>query len=1175
MKSDAARGGGNVAAFVALAAALAAAAPLFVDPGFLNTRGGGDSPFLIFRLHQMASALADGHFPVRWMPDAAYGLGYPFFHYYAALPFYTACAFRFWGFSYVLALKLTHLVGFLGAAYAMWAWARRSLGLGQWGATLASAAYTFAPFHMVNVYVRGDSLSEFWAFLFYPLVLLATNRLIERPTARRIGLLAASYGALLLTHNISALIFTPFALLYAMIMLIRATRPSRTGRIWIGVALGFGLGLVASSWFWLPALMDRDLAQLGPVTTGYFHYSNHFRTADLVQSSAVVSYAIDGQATPFSMGLVQAVLAALGLIALTARLASAKNPDRKAPAQALFITAGLGISTLMITPLSGPLWDHLPLLPFVQFPWRFLSVQALFTAALTGYLASSMPGASRSRGMVVAMVLAVSMGASALIGLRPDFIRLSDSEVAPDRLQLYELTTGNIGTTVRHEYLPAWVNPRPYSGPEAQGESPRPKPISGQVTGTQLERSAIRQVWQLNVESEQAEVAFPLLYWPGWRATLDGAPIRLSHVPGLGWASATVPAGSHTVTLWLENTPARAMIDGIATLGTIAVVMLIAAAPRRKAKRNSNKPPARIWVKAALTVTAAVILGAALHLAPDTGPPGGPLVMDYAQEGYFHHEPDGLPFEGRLRLADYTLTPNRLRAGESLSFESRWDGIDMCGDTRCTARIWLISPAETTQGRPARLIGPTDFNISTNAEVEMQVPEWAPPGVYLLRLAVYGPDGDELRPLTGVGEPRVDMVLGPVTVEQPHESPPEAEGIADFGPLRLLAVTLEPAYPCSERPTPECDGRLNVRLEWAVTEELARNYNLGLRLRGPDGNTWAAHDAQMGNYGFYPSSLWEAGTLFRDWVQLEADPGIPPGNGYRLSIAVYDAATMDEIGRIEVEGMALPALTAAPDSEPLFEVAPGLGVLSTSGPDSVEQGEPFTVIVRWVTDEGFEVGPGRIAWRLRGTDGIAWDARTPLAPGSDSTIWPPGATIEGRIRLNPPPDVPPGNYTLEMAAPGAENWVPILEMRVTESTRLFEPPDWPGGGAEFGDMIRLWGYRIAREGDALTIEFAWGAIEAMHEDYYFFVHLFDPETDQIVAQRDAMPHDYSYPTSRWAPGEVVTDEVTLPIGDVPPGEYRLRVGWYVYGGARLAARDADGTPLPGDCLVLEGVIHIR
>ena len=68
----------------ALSLGLLAAWPLLANAGFLLTRGGGDSPFLLLRLHQLVSALSAGQFPVRWMPDAAFGLGYPFFNYYAA-----------------------------------------------------------------------------------------------------------------------------------------------------------------------------------------------------------------------------------------------------------------------------------------------------------------------------------------------------------------------------------------------------------------------------------------------------------------------------------------------------------------------------------------------------------------------------------------------------------------------------------------------------------------------------------------------------------------------------------------------------------------------------------------------------------------------------------------------------------------------------------------------------------------------------------------------------------------------------------------------------------------------------------------------------------------------------------------------------------------------------------
>ena len=56
------------------------------------------------------------------MPDAAYGLGYPFFNHYAALPFYSAAALHVIGLDLLTALKLVQTFGFILAGLAMFGW---------------------------------------------------------------------------------------------------------------------------------------------------------------------------------------------------------------------------------------------------------------------------------------------------------------------------------------------------------------------------------------------------------------------------------------------------------------------------------------------------------------------------------------------------------------------------------------------------------------------------------------------------------------------------------------------------------------------------------------------------------------------------------------------------------------------------------------------------------------------------------------------------------------------------------------------------------------------------------------------------------------------------------------------------------------------------------------------
>ena len=110
--------------FLALLFAVLAALPLLMTPSLVNTRGGGDSPFLLIRTYEMAQGLRSGQFPVRWMGHAAYGLGYPFFSFYTALPYYLAALLHLWGLGIIWSIKLTQLIGFLAGTAGMYALTR-------------------------------------------------------------------------------------------------------------------------------------------------------------------------------------------------------------------------------------------------------------------------------------------------------------------------------------------------------------------------------------------------------------------------------------------------------------------------------------------------------------------------------------------------------------------------------------------------------------------------------------------------------------------------------------------------------------------------------------------------------------------------------------------------------------------------------------------------------------------------------------------------------------------------------------------------------------------------------------------------------------------------------------------------------------------------------------------
>jgi hypothetical protein len=154
--------------------------------------------------------------------------------------------------------------------------------------------------------------------------------------------------------------------------------------------------------------------------------------------------------------------------------------------------------------------------------------------------------------------------------------------------------------------------------------------------------------------------------------------------------------------------------------------------------------------------------------------------------------------------------------------------------------------------------------------------------------------------------------------------------------------------------------------------------------------------------------------------------------------------------------------------------------------------------------------------------------------------------------------------------------------------RLFElPPLLHTLDATFSDIageteegrIGLAGYNLTRHEATLDLTLWWVAQQPPRQDYNVFVHLFDPAyPDDIVTQHDGTPRQGRYPTSRWLSGEVVSDTVRLDLGAVPPGSYRLALGWYdPLNSDRLIITPGD-TPslsLPGNRLVLPTQIEIN
>ncbi|HZY45654.1 MAG TPA: hypothetical protein VFF70_12990, partial [Anaerolineae bacterium] len=598
-----------------------------------------------------------------------------------------------------------------------------------------------------------------------------------------------------------------------------------------------------------------------------------------VQASIGFDYSIataPGSNTPFAMGLVQALVTLLGLIALVVTWRRDQNKSLR-----VFALIGLGLSTLMITPLSRMVWDHLPLLSFAQFPWRFLSIQALFTSLIIGYVPSIFQ-ARRLSFVICHLLIGLLLIASILLPLHPDYLPIRADEITPDRLQLYEAFTSNIGTTIRAEYLPRTVIPRPYTGPALIDPSLPPQAIvsSGAATSTRLSRGAIDQVWQVTVISNAATLDFPLLYWPGWIASIDGQSVEVKAAPDLGYVQIDVPPGEHRIEFSLGRTPIRVIGELVSIVALIVLAILLWSHIRAYPHGLRLFTLRLIY---GLVVTAIIIVLGSLAQAGNVVLANeNDLTMDFDSKPWLHHNPGGVDFGGAAKLIGYEIGEI---SDQSVNLSLNWD---VATSQAVSVTIALATPSTHLFNDPSPIDQESVMIRSGTSTVHLTSPYRLATGMYYMRVQVGS----------------IDQYLKPIWIT----SDQTLTGAHLFGKLTpqigLAAVQVQHLDP----------DRLEVLLSWSISGSIAANYGISLRLHASTGEPSATLDTQPG-YGFQPTSAWQTGAL-NDAYTLSLPNELPRVGVYSLDAILYRVASKEEVGRTTLDGLRLDSTYAWTAIEP-------------------------------------------------------------------------------------------------------------------------------------------------------------------------------------------------------------------------------------------------------------------
>jgi hypothetical protein len=525
-------------------AALVAVHPLLVH----GCSCGHDIDFHLLSWMEAANQFSHGNLHPHWAYTPAYNAGEPRFVFYPPLS---------WVLGALLGLALTHLPGVTeaaawSAAPIVFTWIALTLsGLtmyrfarafaGSNAALLAATIYLANPYMLFTAFERS-AYGELLAAAWLPLLLHAILR--ERVTVRGVALPIA----LLWLTNAPAAIMGSYtlALLGSLRVIGEAQHSGQAGfkvalKTVSGTALGFGL----AAFYIVPAAYERRFVQIAMAMITGMRIDQNF----LFEHTGTSPDAMDHDQVLHTASLIAVVLLAATVVALTATFIRRK-PSSFPWALLAILTAGIAF---LLTPLSAPLWTHLPEADLLQFPWRLLAILAPICALTIACAVTRSPDAQpiaassgwvRRHGVAAVSVAALILAAALIVPAYHAFRQPCDPEdTAPARLALFH---SNAGTDPTDEYTPANADNdslKPGNPPIWLGDSPDAKPPAGADPGGVPPR--------LIIIAPHAEWAIlNLRYYPNWYVTRQGTPGNLSadvRRRADGLIKIQVPAGVSTL----------------------------------------------------------------------------------------------------------------------------------------------------------------------------------------------------------------------------------------------------------------------------------------------------------------------------------------------------------------------------------------------------------------------------------------------------------------------------------------------------------------------------------------------------------------------------------------------------------------------------------------------------
>lgn len=506
--------------------------PFFHD-GFFPTM----DDVQVVRIEEMHKELVSGQFPVRIASDLGNGAGYMLFQFYSPLVYYIGALFHLLGFTLVISTKLTFLSGFFLAWIGIVLLLREYFD--EYSTFFGSVLFFGSSYLGYDVFHRG-ALAEFYALAILPLLFFLIVK--SAKTLSSFYFLSSSFAiaALVIIHNLTTLITFPFILI-TIFLLFRKN-----------LLHGFGtvlLGILLSAFYWLPIAFENKYIIINQVDFVINTYKTHFLTLPQLIGfqKAPWSFIVPVLGVSLFLG---SLLGALFLLANQKFHLIKKQPN----IFLIFSIISFFVSLFMASDASKIIWDPVsPILRFIQFPWRFLTLATFFGAISCTFFLSQIKFLPLKA--LIGILLLVPLFTMQFNYLRPKEYNYISKYTADD-------PCGTAGWS--NEYIPVWAK-------ECRPKGDKLNPVNvldGEITIKNLEVKDHARSYTFTTSGE-GTILFDKYYFPGWETKIDGKPA--SSLPSLphGLIALKIPSGEHKISLDFTNTSIRTISNLISLVALL------------------------------------------------------------------------------------------------------------------------------------------------------------------------------------------------------------------------------------------------------------------------------------------------------------------------------------------------------------------------------------------------------------------------------------------------------------------------------------------------------------------------------------------------------------------------------------------------------------------------------